>query len=444
MFKRLLIFAFLFVSLAAFAAPCDSLTNLNVPDTLTACRRDTLRIETHTAFVYEWSDNSKNPFYVFPFSGKIPEKIWVKITDTANSCEPRYDTIIIDTFPRPQVNKLNIDTTLCFGDTLTLKIGDALFTDTALWQTPNGLVYDSVLKVVFDASKYSTGVYSYVATYVGACPRDYSSFPLPYNIDDSVFVFFANRPIVDLGPDTMLCDNGEGLELTALSESNFLTSKYDFLWKRNNSQTNSITVNFDNKGEHIVSVWNNVCNDTVSDTVDIDFWPKVWTESKLISDTSVCDSEHVRLDASVPFPLTTYLWTDDSSNTNPVRIVTSPKTYTVVLTDSAGCQREFSCNFSHLDCAAKLEMPNVFTPNGDGINDLFGPITHEKLYHFRLRIYDRWGRAVFKFDGNPEEAFWNGKNGSSNVADGVYFWVAKYEDVHGKKFDQRGTVTILR
>jgi hypothetical protein len=61
-----------------------------------------------------------------------------------------------------------------------------------------------------------------------------------------------------------------------------------------------------------------------------------------------------------------------------------------------------------------------------------------------MHIIDRWGRAIFKFDGEPVENLWNGNSGSSKAPDGVYFWVVKYKDMYGKKYSQRGTVTILR
>jgi hypothetical protein len=253
------------------------------------CKRDTLRFESQTAFVYEWSNGSKNPYFVITSA----DEIWVKITDTVNFCE-RQDTISIHIFPIPIPDKQRIDTTLCFGDTLILNSGRAANTDTFYWLNPevpaNDLLYrvqDSVITVIFDDVKHSTGVYPYITMLLGYC-TNYWENAIEYTVFDTAFVFFANRPIVDLGQDTTLCDDGEAFELTALSKTDFLTSKYNFLWS-DNTRAESVKINYDNQGLYSVKIWNNTCKDTVSDTVTIGFWPREWTESKLLSDTAICE-----------------------------------------------------------------------------------------------------------------------------------------------------------
>jgi gliding motility-associated-like protein len=467
MFKKFFILAFLFGASTAFAQDCNLLNSLQIPDTITACRRDTLWLQPQTSFVkdtawfnnkkdtsfvYEWSDGTRNPFYIFPYSGNIFGKIWVEITDTINICDPRRDTIIVDTFPTPKlVSKLKVDTTLCFGDTLLLNLGETEYVNEFYWLNPEILsgnqVRDSVFEVVFDSAKHSTHTYHYIAVYIGHCSRDYSAFPFVY---DTAFVFFANRPIVDFVADTILCYDEEGFKLTALSENNFLLDKYKFSWLdslgRSVSTQNTFTVNYENQGLQVVKVWNNICKDTVTDSVVIKYWPKEWTESKLIKDTGICEKMRVRLDASVPFPRTTYRWADDTNNTNPERIV-FPGSYTVRLTDSAGCKLEFTANVRSDDCTPKLEMPNVFTPNDDGINDFFRPTTLEQLKNFQLRIFNRWGGVVYKYDGDPSDGSWkgwDGRNGNALAPEGMYFWVVKYDDLFDRNFEQRGTVTLLR
>jgi len=83
-------------------------------------------------------------------------------------------------------------------------------------------------------------------------------------------------------------------------------------------------------------------------------------------------------------------------------------------------------------------IPNVFTPNGDGIHDVFR-VTYDGNEPFELLVYDRWGVSLYS-STDPTEG-WNGlsNNSGSEVADGVYFYVLNIGDQRIK-----GTVTLLR
>lgn len=90
-----------------------------------------------------------------------------------------------------------------------------------------------------------------------------------------------------------------------------------------------------------------------------------------------------------------------------------------------------------------LVMPNVFTPNGDGIND-FLTIEHLYIGAFQIQIFNRWG--VLVYSSNDVSAPWNGKSPSGNeLSEGVYFYTIVYEgaEVGGKK-ELKGTLSILR
>ena len=460
MLRKFFILVLLFATSTVWAATCDTtqttLFNLDIPDSIMGCRRDTLRFEAQTTFKYEWSTQSQNPFFVITSA----QKIWVKISDTVNFCE-RQDTIAIHLFPVPIPNRHYIDTTLCFGQTFVLNSGGAAHTDTFFWLNPevapgDTLYYvrDSIFTVVFDSNKHSIAFYPYIAMLIGHCINGWEN-ATEYTIFDTAFIFFAHRPIVDFGIDTALCDSDEGFILTALSEADFLTSEYNFRWQ-NNSTLNTFRVNYDNQGLQFVHVWNQTCKDTVSDSIRIKFWPKEWTDAfKLTLDTAVCEKIQVRLDATAKIPnRTTYHWSGEDIDTtdihNPIRIVLQGG-FSVVLRDSALCERKFTIKVGPDNCAPKLDMPNIFTPNGDGINDFFKPIVVDKIKNFRMRIYNRWGRVVYEFSVNeaPSPAYnswrgWDGTNGGTPVPEGTYFWVVKFDDLFDRNHAERGTVTLLR
>jgi gliding motility-associated-like protein len=100
-------------------------------------------------------------------------------------------------------------------------------------------------------------------------------------------------------------------------------------------------------------------------------------------------------------------------------------------------------------------VPNIITPNNDGINDrfyfsLFPQNPDERPYsNVELSIFNRWGKQVFYddnyMDRNNEIDGWNGtdQNTGATLADGVYFYVAKFSDVStGKTEERNGSVTV--
>jgi len=94
------------------------------------------------------------------------------------------------------------------------------------------------------------------------------------------------------------------------------------------------------------------------------------------------------------------------------------------------------------DCG--LLIPNVFTPNGDGMHDDFGPEANEGLSDYELAIYDRWGLLIF----NNKSQRWNGSYNATQSSAGVYFYTIKYRFYSGTgsliEGSQNGSVTLMR
>ena len=90
-----------------------------------------------------------------------------------------------------------------------------------------------------------------------------------------------------------------------------------------------------------------------------------------------------------------------------------------------------------------LEMPNAFSPNGDGINDIYkAKANHKSIVEFHAYIFNRWGKKIFEWTdiNSGWDGTWNGKQ----VKDGTYFVLVKAKGADGRKYNIKKDVNILR
>jgi len=88
----------------------------------------------------------------------------------------------------------------------------------------------------------------------------------------------------------------------------------------------------------------------------------------------------------------------------------------------------------------ELELPNVFTPNGDFKNDLWMPVLRD-IDEIDISIFSRWGESVFHYSGASETfAGWDG----SDAPEGTYYVVVKARSDQGRTIEEKTTLTLLR
>jgi gliding motility-associated-like protein len=114
--------------------------------------------------------------------------------------------------------------------------------------------------------------------------------------------------------------------------------------------------------------------------------------------------------------------------------------------DSLGCSSSDTLRVRFAPCNnEKLEIPNVFTPGRDGINDLF-TVNHSGYSTVKITIYNRWGQLVYQFT-LPDEAPWNGNlnNRFSECPEGVYYYLLEAtKSRNGAKVRAQGTISLIR
>ena len=89
----------------------------------------------------------------------------------------------------------------------------------------------------------------------------------------------------------------------------------------------------------------------------------------------------------------------------------------------------------------RLFIPDAFTPNGDGLNDIFKPSTIG-LKEYDFEIYNRWGENIYSSNG--PEAGWNGSFKGNSAPQGVYVYLLKVVDIKGNSRTYNGKVVLIR
>ena len=136
-----------------------------------------------------------------------------------------------------------------------------------------------------------------------------------------------------------------------------------------------------------------------------------------------------------------------STALNPVHKFSSAGTFTVTAIANLPCGKDTltttiivsNCDSVPEDC--KLILPNVFTPNGDGVNDGFQPDAQCAFESYNLNIFDRWGKKIYKSADAME--IWNGKYEDTDVQ-GVVYYLFEYNFPSQNKKRESGYVTIIR
>ena len=144
----------------------------------------------------------------------------------------------------------------------------------------------------------------------------------------------------------------------------------------------------------------------------------------------------------------TYIWSPNISLSNyqvsnPIATPNTIISYMVIGTDSNGCKSSDSVTINVTLSSNHQSIANVFTPNGDGINECFSIDSPNTIKNINFYIFNRWGTEVF-FTSNPEGC-WDGKNENGKpVSDGAYFYIIEGESNCGMQFKLRGTVEVMR
>ncbi len=318
--------------------------------------------------------------------------------------EPYYFIDKIEIFPEL---KITGDSIICKGSISTIKV----------------ISGEHIVKWV-DSLNQSTIIA--IDSSITVTPNVTTTYVAISTSDTAYFTVHVNAPIINLGNDTSLCQ-GQSLLLNAYN----LNSTY--LWQ--DSSINA-TYNVFQAGCYYVKVTDS--NYCISyDTINITYNPLPIVN--LGNDTTLCLGQTLILNGTNPY--STYIWQDNS--VNPIYNVTQQGIYWVIVIDNNNCSANDTINISYQDCSNPINIPNSFTPNGDGLNDEFKIVTLKEFSEFNMYIYNRWGELLF--ESTDKNKGWDGTFKGKYVPYGVYVYLltGTIKDTN-EQIKRNGTVTVLR
>jgi gliding motility-associated-like protein len=185
---------------------------------------------------------------------------------------------------------------------------------------------------------------------------------------------------------------------------------------------------------------------TAMDTAHITVTPNN-VSPPLAADTAACPGNSVELIATGGG---TIEWFNSATASNPVGtgpVYNTPgidsNTIFYVEVEEGGCQsKRIPVKVDTTDCEG-IYIPNVFTPNGDGYNDVWY-VTIKGATCFECNIYNRWGVLIYTLN-SPTQG-WNGivRQTGEKASDGVYYYIINYCNYEGKHLKADGFIQLIR
>ncbi len=141
-----------------------------------------------------------------------------------------------------------------------------------------------------------------------------------------------------------------------------------------------------------------------------------------------------------------YVWSPTTGLSCPTCSVTSASppsstTYTLTGTDANGCMNTDIVSVTIQVFIDELFIPNMFSPNADGNNDVV-VVEGEELNDYSFRIFNRWGELVFETD--DQDVHWDGTQKGKELNAGVFAYVLTYNDINGDAQVVSGNITLVK
>jgi gliding motility-associated-like protein len=382
---------------------------IGLQDTTLTCPVTLLEITANPTggeppYTFFWSNGQTGPTLSIP-NPSVDDTLIVQVEDACSGLT-FSDTLIIDVQFQPLSVVIQSDTTIqCPGDLATLQavISGGYSPYSYVWSNGN---MSSTLNV------FPNTTTDYWVTISDSCGL--------VNLTDTATVTVPNDPLVlTVVDDTVTCPN-DAVTIGVVASGG--AAPYGYLWNTGDA-TSTATVAPATTTSYTVNV-NDVCGrlENATVTVVVPVYPAVVVDP--IADDTLCLGSEGTYQASASggegsgYSYTWSAGTTVVGTSNPISFY-PPETYTFTVTATDVCGNSGFVDFDLVVEACEIFVPNIITPNSDGMNDAFYVVNLDRFEN-RVVIYNRWGTKVFDQENYQND--WDG----DNQVDGTYFYVITY------------------
>lgn len=372
-------------------------------------------------YAYAWSNNQSTPI----ISQLGPGIYDVTVAD-ATACAAGFSALVEE--PRELKVQVSTDSVKCHGDNSGLAIPfvtGGTGANTFLWNTspPSSNPVQTNLR---------GGTYILEVRDENDCAAY-----------DTVTVYEPPKLSVTVaGAGNVKCLAGSDGEVTVRASGG--TAPYQYSVRANRFQSDSVFTGLEAGDYGVMVIDGNGCFETASFTLTeapgytVDLPPYVFISlgaSDTLKPVLIANDSIVKIEWMPPDFLSC------SDCLQPVVTPAEDRSYTLVVTDINGCRAA-----DEVTVVVKTEyevfMPNIFSPNGDGSNDVFVPIDFGAVRTGTLKIFNRWGGLIY--ETRDFNAGWDGTFKGRQVNPGVFIYYISGEFLDGNTFSKTGSVTLIR
>lgn len=402
-----------------------------LPDTLPYCGPDSIQLQAPQGMQHTWAntDDISCTQCADPWVAPTSNTVYTVMSTTVDGCLTTDSVqVIVNT---PPTTNLGGTVKFCKGSSFTIPtniIGGATY----FWSPSIGLNDPSAARPV--ATPASDMTYYVMILDTNGCI-----------VNDSVRYLPTDGPAIVASNDTTVCAGDYAILRAASAYS--IAGGLDIKWYNSNgtliSEADSIITNPNDTEEYLAVIESDGCiPDTAIASVGVRQPPVV----------EIDEMSHVLQDDTIELNAThysnyAYQWSvnnDTCIGCSSVSVVAgSSNTYSVTVTDDLGCSSEAIRQVKvYTFCGTEVFIPNSFSPNRDGKNDMFQVRSTVDIEVSSMLVFDRWGNKVF--ESNLPDASWNGVYKSQMVDPGVFVYHMEVRCPNGQIAFFKGNVTVLR
>jgi len=397
-----------------------SLPVITTSGDINICENSSTNLSASGGVQYQWTPGTglSNSNISNPVATPAQSTVYTVLVTDANGCQ-NTDSVLVGINPLPTITT-SADDTICLGDNTQINAFGAI---SYVWTPAGNLTNPNIANPL--ASPPAKTSYTVVGTDANGC-QNTASLVIDVNIPADP----------QAGPDADICP-GDQIQLSA---SNGISYSWNPTLGLSNANIANPYASPGSPTSYTVTIVDaNGCTNTGIVNIGLLTPPSV--DAGI--DITLYKGESTQLNGlgGSSYLWTPSIWLSDPNVANPLSTPLDTITYVLLVTDANGCQNTDSMTIYVLGVPTAI-IPNGFTPNGDGLNDIFKVGHYENFILLKMQVFNRWGELIF--ESTDINSGWDGTVNGIEQPLGTYIYIIEGTDNKGAPIHKLGNITLLR